>query len=87
MEELELMSTSVIDDTGLLNHCSASETDEKNHMTVYAMPMVAGQVFEATVRNVESNNTKNSDLDLYFNWGDCPLMDEYVESGENSIND
>jgi hypothetical protein len=73
--ELELMATSVIDDTGLLTHCSAEGTDDKDHMTVYVMPMVAGQVFEATLRGVESNNTKGSDLDLYFNWGDCPLID------------
>jgi len=42
MEELELMSTSVVDDTALLNHCS-SESDI--HMTVYVMPMLAGQTF------------------------------------------
>jgi len=51
------MATSVIDDTGLLNHCSKDSTDEKDHMTVYVMPMVAGQTFEATLRGVESNNT------------------------------
>jgi len=57
MEELEKMSTSVIDDTALLNHCSGSETDMKNHMTVYVMPMKAGQVFEATLTNIMTENT------------------------------
>jgi len=51
-DELELMATSVVEDTGLLTHCSTDETDDKNHMTVYVMPMVAGQVFEATLRSV-----------------------------------
>jgi len=27
MEELELMETSVVDDTALINHCSSSATD------------------------------------------------------------
>lgn len=24
---------------------------------------------------------------MYFNWNDCPLMDQYVNYGENSIDD
>lgn len=75
MEELELMETSVVDDTALINHCSSSATDQENHMTVYVMPMVAGQVFEVVLRNVETDNTQRGDIDMYLNWGDCPLMD------------
>jgi len=44
-------------------------------MTVYVMPMVAGQVFEVVLRNVETDNTQRGDIDMYLNWGDCPLMD------------
>lgn len=47
-EEMDLMSGSVVDDTGLLNQCS----EEDSQMAVYVMPMVAGQVFEATLRGV-----------------------------------
>jgi len=24
---------------------------------------------------------------MFFNWGDCPLMDESVDSGESGFND
>jgi len=85
--EVELMATSVVDDTALLTHCSWSDTDQKNHMTVYVMPMIAGQVFEATLRGVNSDNTNEGDLDMYLSWGDCPLWGgedpEYSEAGEN----
>jgi hypothetical protein len=81
MEELELMSTSVVDDTALLNHCA--NENSRIHMTIYVMPMKAGQVFEALLFNPVTNDTKRGDMDLYLNWGDCPLMDENIDAAEN----